>query len=279
MSNSAGNSLTGIGGLDMPSHCDSPQPAAEHGFQIESCGYSTCGSGRRGNEDCFLIDPDNRFFVVADGGVSSGCGEVASSMACELIRPQLSQIVSASSPSEAIYVQIDSALRHTHRMIVRRQLQDLRSRNMATSVVAAVVDQHKLHLATIGDSRAILIRSGRATPLTRDHTLATGMMDAGYLTAESARNHPWRDVVYNVLGGKGCVGCADQSQTTLVSGDRLILATDGVTDVIPRDRMAFVVEQYFHPKHAARALIDLASTNGGCDDRTCIVVFISASTW
>lgn len=253
-----------------------PTFAAEPGIHVESGGCSRRGTRRAVNEDNFVLDPENRFFIVADGVGGNGGGDVASAMACELLRPLLSRIHSSVSGDSEVHYDISRALQMTHELMVRRQARGGRTAQMAASLVLGVVRGQQLYLAAIGDSRAILIREGQAEVVTRDHTMAAGLVEAGVISAEEAASHPWRNVVYNVLGGRGCRGVGDIFVRHVDSGDRLILATDGVTDAVTPEEMVFATEQHLHPQPAAEWLVELAMRKGSTDDASGIVVYFDA---
>jgi serine/threonine protein phosphatase PrpC len=240
--------------------------------QTTAAGVSLQGTQRRGNEDCFVVDPEQRFFVVADGVGGTRGGQVASSMACELLRPRLSAVASGARGRSAVEAELLQAFRHTHQMIVRRQQQEERLQEMATSLLAAVQCGHDLYLASVGDCRALLVRNGTVRQLTRDHTIANGLLAAGCLTEELAAIHPFRDVVYNVLGGQGCKGVADVSRIRLRPADRLVLTTDGVTDFLSAAQIVDVLNHAVSAAHAARRLTQAAIDAGSGDDVTAVVI-------
>jgi serine/threonine protein phosphatase PrpC len=125
-----------------------------------------------------------------------------------------------------------------------------------------------LVIAHIGDSRAYLIRSGRAWPLTRDHTWVADALARGLLTPQEAVQHPWRHVLTRNLGSQSAT--VDVRRVACAPGDRLILCSDGVSDLLAPQEIAWLGSR--SPRDAARAMVATVRRRGGKDDASAIVV-------
>src|SRR3712207_9260700 len=101
---------------------------------------------------------------------------------------------------------------------------------MGTTAVLAVQTADRFYVSGLGDSRAYLIRGGRVELLTVDHSVAKALEDNGTLTAEQARNSPWQHVLYRFLGCAEMVEGAEVRPFAPQAGDRLLLASDGLTN-------------------------------------------------
>jgi protein phosphatase len=146
---------------------------------------------------------------------------------------------------------------------------------MGTTAVAAVVRGRELYVANVGDSRAYLLRNGKLTQVTRDHSFVQEQIEAGILTPEEARTHPQRNVVTRALGSKPDVQ-VDTFGGKLEPGDTLLLCTDGLSEHVEDETIAAMLSQY-HPREAVPRLIALANQRGGSDNISALVVQIGSA--
>lgn len=253
----------------------------------DSGGASVRGVGRRKNEDCFVVDPDGRFFVVADGIGGAVAGEIASRTACDTLRDELSRVSQRNNNTlkpdfedlcdreKHICAEVLSAMKLANDRVVAAGQQSWLHRDMGTTAIAAVVIGDRLYLSSIGDSRAYLIREGSALRLTRDHTMTAGLVEAGLLTDDEAATHQYRNVLYKYLGAWTDDAPADVQSLRLQQGDALVLATDGVSKWVPEMDIAEFVTENVDPQQAAESLIERAVACGSSDDATCVVAFLT----
>jgi protein phosphatase len=142
---------------------------------------------------------------------------------------------------------------------------------MATTVTAVVCDGRRAVLAHIGDSRAYLSRDGALTRLTTDHTYVQRLVSSGQLRAEEASRHPWRNVVLRSLDGDPVHEGVDLLPLAVVPGDRLLLCSDGLSDLVPEAAIAELVT-VDDPHSAAAVLTRAALEAGGRDNVTAVVL-------
>jgi PPM family protein phosphatase len=128
-----------------------------------------------------------------------------------------------------------------------------------------------LFIVHLGDSRAYLLRKGRLELLTKDHTVAPAMADAGYIAPEEVRHHRKRHVLTNFLGGHHGKVKGDVRWLRLADGDRLLLCSDGLTDMVDDDSIAQILQARDKPQEAAQSLLDEALSRGGADNVTIVV--------
>jgi serine/threonine protein phosphatase PrpC len=141
----------------------------------------------------------------------------------------------------------------------------------ATAVVAIQQD-NLVYVAGLGDSRAYLVRGGRVEQLTVDHTVADALERNGALTPEQAAVSPWKHVLYKFLG---CVEMSEGAEVhpfTPQPGDRLVLASDGLTNHVSAGDLIEGAATYNHPQTWADHLVDLALERGSRDNVTCVIV-------
>jgi protein phosphatase len=148
---------------------------------------------------------------------------------------------------------------------------DKKLTGMGTTLTVAYTVGADLFTLHVGDSRAYLYRQGRLTQLTRDHTVAQSLADAGDIQPEEVATHKHRHVLTSALGGNAGLVRADIERARLQDGDRLLLCTDGLTDLVADDRIAHALEEAESPQHACNRLIELALAEGGRDNVTAVV--------
>jgi PPM family protein phosphatase len=136
-----------------------------------------------------------------------------------------------------------------------------------------VIDPQRVVIAHVGDSRAYLLRDGRLQVLTRDHTIVSELVDRGLLTAEEGERHPYKNVLSRNLGAKPETRI-DCLEVALRPGDRLLLCSDGLSDVVDDDAIATTLRGASREECAAH-LIELALAAGGRDNISAVVADVA----
>jgi len=217
------------------------------------------GQVREGNEDAYLVEPP--LYAVADGMGGHRGGEVASQLALETIE----ELFRRGKGDLAEHVQ------QANRAVFQRSAADRRLNGMGTTLTAASIDGETAHLVHVGDSRAYLLRAGAMRQLTEDHTLVQRMIKAGEITAAEAEVHPHRNVLIRALGNEPEVR-VDLDEVGLLSGDRLLLCSDGLTSMLTEDQVQAIAEAEPSPQAAADRLVRAANRAGGIDNITVLVL-------
>lgn len=224
---------------------------------------------RSNNEDCCVVDPRCRLFVVADGMGGQDRGEVASGMAVEIIP----QIVDSSLDDHVAAEQaLTRALEQTNARIVEAGKCQPEGRRMGTTAVVALYEGGKVYVTNLGDSRAYLIRGDHVDQLTVDHSVAQALVLSGALTPEEARHSPYQHVLHKFLGCAGLNDTAEVYPFEPQANDRLLLATDGLTNHVTEDDLREGAAHYPDPQAWADHLVEMALKRGSRDNVTCIVV-------
>ena len=143
-------------------------------------------------------------------------------------------------------------------------------RGMTTTLTAVVVDRGELTAAHIGDSRLYLLRDGRLTQLTKDHTVAGEKARIGLMSKARAREHPDRSVLTRSLGRELIVPI-DRISNRLFRGDALLVCSDGLYNVLDEEQMAPLVARG-DAGAACRSLIDTANGRGTLDNVSAAVL-------
>jgi protein phosphatase len=237
---------------------------------------SITGRFRDNNEDNCYTDPQQRFFLVADGMGGQSAGERASSLAMEIVPRKLEALDFDRAPPEQTIRVIDEAVNHANFEIMALGEVDARLKNMGTTIAFLVNVGGTLYIGGVGDSRAYLLRQGKLEQLTTDHSLVQALLDAGTLTPEEALTHRYRNVLYRYLGSKEGGTGTHPRQIRPQPGDRFILCTDGVTSGVSDQQLAKLLGCGDDPQAIAEAIVKAAEDGGSKDNITCVVVLVDA---
>jgi protein phosphatase len=240
---------------------------------ITCAGRTDVGIIRSGNEDSFLMIPERGIFVVADGMGGHAAGEVASEMAVRAVARELGSLKGLSDNDVA--ERMRAAIKSANAAIFQRTLTEHDKRGMGTTVTALVLFGGRFLIGQVGDSRGYLLREGKLTQVTKDHSYVQEQVDAGYLTPEQARTHPYSNVITRCVGANSDV-VPDVYLGTVKAGDLFLLASDGLTGMLEDYEVAQVVTSDREPQHQVDALIDEANRHGGLDNITAILVRIDS---
>lgn len=267
--------------------------------RVDVSGLSHPGKVRSRNEDHFIVIRIGRYLepmlttlpsgevperadeagyalVVADGMGGHADGELASRMAIGglvklvLAMPDWIFRLDASVAGDATR-RSKRRVRRLNTLLIERGRREQASRGMGTTLTAARIMGDDLHVVHVGDSRAYLLRDARLHRLTRDHTFVQLLVDTGQLSTEEAARSSARHLLVNALGGSNPDVEVDVDQLKLATGDRLLLCSDGLTDLVEDDAIRAVLTDCPDSAEACRRLVDLALANGGADNITVIV--------
>lgn len=229
------------------------------------------GVVRSGNEDNYLMLADRGLFVVADGMGGHAAGEVASEMAVNVIARELGSIRGLTDQEAG--ERLSASIRRANEAIFDRTLAEHDKRGMGTTATAMVLLPRRYLIGQVGDSRAYLVRSGQMLQLTKDHSYVQEQVDAGLLTAEQARVHPYSNVITRCVGANGDVE-PDLYFGSLRPGDVVLLASDGLTGMLDDDQLLRILQTEGGPDSWVDRLISEANRRGGLDNITAIVIRI-----
>jgi protein phosphatase len=229
------------------------------------------GVVRSGNEDSYLMADDRGLFVVADGMGGHAAGEVASEMAARLVAETYRPARGMSD--DELMAQMVAAIRAANAAIFERTLQEHDKRGMGTTVTALALLPRRYLIGQVGDSRAYILRGATLTQVTKDHSYVQEQVDAGRLSPEEARVHPYANVITRCVGSSGDV-VPDLYIGTLEAGDLILLASDGLTGMMEDEDVQAVLEQEVSLEERVDLLIAEANRRGGLDNITVILVRI-----
>jgi protein phosphatase len=197
---------------------------------------------------------------VADGMGGHVAGEVASRIAID------TAIEAEGSPIERV--------KAANEAVIAKTRSEPKLRGMGTTLTLAVFEGEAVDIGHIGDSRAYLQHGDSLRQLTTDHSLMAEMIAAGELGPEEAAVHPYRSVITRAVGLDEELRI-DHVTADLEPGDRVLLCTDGLTNMVDDDRVRAILHENPSPAEAVWALVDAANAAGGIDNVTVAVVDVA----
>ena len=237
-------------------------------------GKTDIGMVRSTNQDTFRIEALGEaagMALVCDGMGGARAGDKASALA----RRHITDVIRASgfgtiAMEEAEIQQLMLSAIHTANSVIYRLSQrELAYTGMGTTVVLVLFAGQQAYVAHVGDSRLYLLRRGRFSQVTTDHSRVQELVDHGLITSDEARVHPERNVITRAVGTRMDVN-VDLLTLPVEPGDRLLLCSDGLTTVCEDDEIADVVFR-FPPCEAVERLIQMANAAGGYDNITAVI--------
>jgi protein phosphatase len=229
------------------------------------------GRVRPGNEDAVAVDPGRGLLIVADGIGGARAGEVASTLATEIIADYLRRDAVGRPDSRSAETLVAAAIAEANLAIWSLSQSQPELAGMGTTVVAGCVGDAWLSFGYVGDSRLYRLREGRLEQLSRDHSVIQEVVDQGFFnTREDARRYGiGANILTRALGSSPKVKVSG-GVTDLACGDIFLFCTDGLTGMVPEDWLCQVLTASFGNdlKPAAEALVRLANERGGTDNIT-----------
>ena len=271
---------------------------------VKAFGITDTGKVRKTNEDQFLIAELNKrmkvwqtslpepqlqvgedrahLFLVADGMGGHSAGERASTIAVAAIEQftlnTFRWFFASDSPgAQKVLAQFQSALSQADAKIVEEGEENPELHGMGTTLTMAFQLGSQLCIVHVGDSRAYMYRAGQLHQLTQDHTLVAEMVRSGAIRQEQVASHHLRHVITNVVGGPNPGVKVEARAFEVQAGDRLLLCSDGLTEMVTSEMIIAALDQDTAPEGAARALLTQANEKGGRDNITIVIARFDAA--
>ncbi|MFD5227252.1 MerR family transcriptional regulator [Streptomyces qaidamensis] len=229
-------------------------------LELRYSAHSDTGRVRPANQDTAYAG--TRLLAVADG--FGPAGAPASSAAVEALR----FLDTDEIPSGGVLDVLEDAVRGAEQAV--RDVAD-GSDEVGTTLTALLWTGSRLALVHIGDSRAYLLRGGELFRITHDHTMVQSMVDEGRLAPEEAASHPERALLLKALTGGGSSASPDLRLHDTRAGDRYLLCSDGLSGVVPEQRVRELLAAPQSPGETVQALVGAANAAGGPDNVSCVV--------
>lgn len=247
---------------------------------LEIASATDPGMVRSHNEDSVAADAANGVVVLADGMGGYNAGEVASGMATTVIVTEMQQVMTKVQPYEidekngqqvAARMVRDQVLKANTSIYQAAQSQPQYA-GMGTTLVVCLFFDNRVLVAHLGDSRLYLMRDGRFSQVTRDHSLLQEQIDSGLITPEQAKHAQHKNLVTKALGIDPSVE-PEIHEYPAKPGDVYLLCSDGLCDMVEDDDIALAVQTFGNNlKMAASHLVQMANDNGGRDNVSVILV-------
>ena len=209
----------------------------------------------------------SNLYIVADGMGGHNAGDLASRYTVEV----MVDYIEGASETRPIPL-LEEAIEAANRKVLERAMEDKQLEGMGTTVVAATVQDDCLYVANVGDSRLYLLDGSSIEQITKDHSLVEEMVRSGQIGREEARNHPEKNVITRAVGVKSRLRI-DFFDIALYEGDRFLLCSDGLTNMVEDEDIFEMVKDIFEMvkretslERAAHRLVVLANRNGGKDN-------------
>ncbi|HEY5060242.1 MAG TPA: Stp1/IreP family PP2C-type Ser/Thr phosphatase [Gemmatimonadaceae bacterium] len=230
---------------------------------------------RSGNEDHFSVisNGEHGLFIVADGMGGHAAGEVASEMAVQTVERELANV--RDLDNRAAGDRVKDALKKANRTIHDRTITEVDKQGMGTTASVLLVSGPRYLIGQVGDSRVYMLRDGALQQITKDHSYVQEQVDAGFLTPEQARYHPYSNVITRCVGASPDVE-PDLYQGEVRVGDLFLVASDGLTGMVDDRRLQMLLMSRAEPERKVHSLISEANGRGGLDNITAIIVQVVA---
>lgn len=238
-------------------------------------GSTDVGKVREINEDNYCIMNEGlEMYMVADGMGGHNGGEVASSIAIDIIREHIIKYISGESEDleeQGIKGILFEAFNRANKEILSRGEVDEECDGMGTTATLVLRVKDQLYIGHIGDSRAYLIRKGQIRQITQDHSLVAELVRQGSISEREAMKHPQKNIITRALGTDENIK-VDIFNTDIQDEDILVLCTDGLSNFVDKYEIEKIVLETEDCQECCRELVALANQRGGFDNITVIVI-------
>lgn len=231
------------------------------------------GKLRPENEDAFFADPETALFMVSDGMGGHRGGALASGIVSEDLPVMIETALDKLKVGTARTVRsvIKKAIAEQSRQLQLEGTSESGYQDMGATLVVALLRKRRCFVANVGDSRAYRLRAGRFKQLTRDHSVISELIERGHITPEEALDHDASGQLTHYIGMEEKVRSHVHS-FALKRHDRILLCTDGLTDMVSDDEIAGVLKTEPDPQTACKTLVAAANRAGGHDNITTLLI-------
>ena len=241
---------------------------------MKLAGKTDVGSVRPENQDDYRageLNSDAAWGLVCDGMGGARGGREASVSACDVIEHSFHEQYAQCLPGDEEKF-LKRALTGANRFVFQKASREEELAGMGTTAVCALVRGSNAFICHAGDSRAYLVRDGKLTQLTHDHSYVQELVDCGTITEEEAEHHPQKNIITKALGVDYRLE-PEVTSVQLQAKDLLLLCSDGLTNMVPVEQMEQLLAQgpfYDLPDR----LVDAANENGGSDNITALLLAV-----
>lgn len=237
---------------------------------VKTFSKTDIGKKRQLNQDfvftsCLPLGNLPNLFVVADGMGGHKAGDYASKFTVET----LIEAVLRSKETEPIKI-LSQSIASANALLRQKASEDAELNGMGTTLVVATCIGDSMIVANVGDSRLYVIND-QITQITKDHSLVEEMVRLGGIDRDAARNHPDKNIITRAIGAANSVN-ADFFEVSLKAGDRVLMCSDGLTNMIEDSNIFAIVTRGDSLKDTTENLIKTANNNGGKDNIAVVLI-------
>ncbi len=248
--------------------------AGETTASLLSWGAATdIGRLRERNEDAFVVEPGAGLFLVVDGMGGHSGGGLAARMVAQDLPPMIENGLDRlrSRSPQAIRTLLKTAIAEQSGYLQREGESESGCTGMGATLALTLVSGDRAYVANVGDSRVYRFRRGRLAQLSVDHSVIAELLESGQITPEEAPHHSSQGIVTQYMGMPEPIQPLVRS-LALHPGDRFLLCTDGLTDLVSEAAIAAMLRTEIYPQAACEKLVEAANRAGGADNITVVVV-------
>ncbi len=242
---------------------------------MNAFGITHRGAVRKENQDTFRFElnekADTLCAVLCDGMGGAQSGSIASTMAVDTFMSHAANSIDPSSGAGDMQKILVEAVNYANIKVYDRSYSDFTCMGMGCTLVAALVNGKRCLVANVGDSRAYLISKGQIQQISRDHSLVEELLAKGQIKPEQVRNHPQKNIITRAIGVEASVKC-DIFDLKLASGSRLLLCSDGLSNMISDKEILSISQENPDADLACSRMLELALARGATDN---VTVFIA----
>lgn len=238
------------------------------------CACSDVGKIRDINQDAYYYveDPTLPIFIVADGMGGHKAGEVASNLAISTVIRHYEKCREKLIKKEMFIPQfLNEAVEYANDNLIEESKSDNELKGMGTTVTMCLILDGEMYVGHVGDSRAYLLRDKELTQITQDHSLVGELLRIGSITKDEAVNHPKKNIITRALGSDPKIK-VDVFNRELKRGDKIILCTDGLTNMVTEGKILDILLSDENPSAICSTLVNISNEAGGIDNTTIMII-------
>ncbi len=240
---------------------------------IKAYAKTDIGKVREVNQDYYYISDsldEVQLYMLADGMGGYNGGEIASKLAVQTAKNYIeNNFKDIEKDKDSIIQLVGSAMEYANMVVYEKSKENAELEGMGTTLEICLIYNNKVFIGHVGDSRVYRIRKEFMRKLTQDHSYVQKLVKDGTITQEEAIHHPQKNMLMKALGCNAFVE-PDVMVKGFLKDDILIIASDGLTNLVPQDDIFKMAKQSI--EHAPKQLVDKANQNGGYDNITVVII-------
>ena len=243
---------------------------------MQSWGLTDPGCVRTQNQDAYQIEALDRntlLCIICDGMGGAKSGNVASTLAVDVFVEEIRRVYAPNMEQEEIDLMLEGAVKLSNFTVYDQSKPFEEFHGMGTTLVAMLIQNMRVTVVNVGDSRAYRINRDGIRCITTDHSLVQMMVDRGELTPEMARTYPGKNYITRAIGTESMVS-GDIYHLDAEKGDALLLCTDGLSNIVDDQEILFEVVHGVNKQLCCQRLLEIAKNRGAPDNVTSVLVMV-----